>query len=81
MTDELSNVTPHLNLPAINILQENNNNNSNSERSDFIILSRAKRARSLLTETETDFDQYSKYSEKDLFIAPRIWQLAKTTRG
>ena len=58
MTDELSNVTPHLNLPAINILQENNNNNSNSERSDFIISSRAKRARSLLTETETDFDLY-----------------------
>ena len=58
MTDELSNVTSHLNLPAINILQENNNNNSNSERSDFIILSRAKRARSLLTETETDFDLY-----------------------
>ena len=58
MTDELSNVTPHLNLLPINILQENNNNNSNSERSDFIILSRAKRARSLLTETETDFDLY-----------------------
>ena len=27
------------------------------------------------------FRNFTVYSEKDLFIAPRIWQLAKTTRG